>query len=112
MAGLETPTGTGIRAANSVRENWHLAALSGVGPSENLTPQEYGHRLATAVPEISAALDKIVYAYVRVSYGKHDLNREDRFNVARAWPEVRNHLLRRALRRAFPFKFHLKRSES
>jgi transglutaminase-like putative cysteine protease len=90
----------------------YLAALSGVGPSENLTPQEYGHRLATAVPEISAALDKIVYAYVRVSYGKHDLNSEDRFNVARAWPQVRNHLLRRALRRAFPFKFYLKRSES
>jgi len=90
----------------------YLAALSGVGPSENLTPQEYGHKLATAVPEISAALDKIVYAYVRVSYGKHDLNSEDRFNVARAWPQVRNHLLRRALRRAFPFKFYLKRLES
>ncbi len=90
----------------------YLAALSGVGPRENLTPQEYGHRLATAVPEIAAALDKIVYAYVCVSYGKDDLNSEDRFNVARAWPQVRNHLLRRALRSALPFKFYLKRSES
>ena len=90
----------------------YLAALSGVGPRENLTPQEYGHRLATAVPEISAALDKIVYAYVCVSYGKDDLNSEDRVNVARAWPQVRNHLLRRALRSALLFKFYLKRSES
>jgi len=90
----------------------YLAALSGVGPRENLTPQEYGHRLATAVPEISTALDKIVYAYVCVSYGKDDLNSEDRFNVARAWPQVRNHLLRRALRSALLFKFYLKRSES
>lgn len=90
----------------------YLAALSGVGPRENLTPQEYGHRLATAMPEISAALDKIVCAYVRVSYSKHDLNIEDRFNIARAWSQVRNHLLRRALRRALSFKFYLKRSES
>jgi len=90
----------------------YLAALSGVGPRENLTPQEYGHMLATAVPEISAALDKIVYAYVCVSYGKDDLNSEDRVNVARAWPQVRNHLLRRALRSALLFKFYLKRSES
>lgn len=90
----------------------YLAALSGVGPKENLTPQEYGRRLATAVPEMSAALDKIVSTYVRVSYSNHDLNSEDRFNVARAWPQVRNHLLRRALHGALPFKFYLKRSKS
>ena len=90
----------------------YLAALSGVGPSENLTPQEYGYRLATAVPEMSAALGKIVSAYVRVSYGKYDLNSEDRFNIARAWLQVRNHLLRRALRRALTFKLFWKRSES
>jgi len=90
----------------------YLAALSGVGPRENLTPQEYGRRLAAAVPEMSAALDEIVYTYVRVSYSEHDLDSEDRYNIARAWPQVRNHLLRRALHRALPFKFHAKRSES
>jgi hypothetical protein len=90
----------------------YLAALSGVGPKENLTPQEYGRRLATAVPEMSAALDKIVSTYVRVSYSNHDLNNEDRLNVARAWPQVRNHLLRRALHGALPLKFYLKRSKS
>jgi transglutaminase-like putative cysteine protease len=88
----------------------YLAELSGAGPKENLTPQEYGRRLASAVPGISAALDKIVSAYVRVSYSRHDLSREDRSNVARAWPQVRNHLLRRALQSAIPFKFHSKRS--
>jgi Domain of unknown function (DUF4129) len=90
----------------------YLAALSGVGPKEDLTPQEYGRRLATAVPEMAAALDKIVSAYVRISYSKHDLNSEDRFNIARAWPQVRKHLLRRALYGALPFKFYLKRSKS
>jgi len=90
----------------------YLAALSGVGPRENLTPQEYGRRLAAVVPEMSAALDEIVHTYMRVSYSKHDLNSEDRSNIAGAWPQVRNHLLRRALRRALPFKFHLKRSKS
>jgi len=87
----------------------YLAALSGVGPREDLTPQEYGRRLATAMPEISAALDKIVSTYVRAYYSKHDLNSEDRSNIARAWPQVRNHLLRRALHSALPFKFYLKR---
>jgi transglutaminase-like putative cysteine protease len=87
----------------------HLAALSGVGPKENFTPQEYGRRLAAAVPKMSAALDEIVDTYVRVSYSKHDLNSEDRSNIARAWPEVRNHLLRRALHSALPFKLHLRR---
>jgi transglutaminase-like putative cysteine protease len=90
----------------------YLAALSGMGPRENWTPQEFGRSLAAMVPEMSAALDAIVHAYMRVSYSKHDLNSEDRSVIARAWPQVRNHLLRRALHRASPFKFHLKHSES
>jgi hypothetical protein len=90
----------------------YLGALIGVGPRENLTPQEYGRRLAAVVPKMSAALDEIVHTYTRVSYSEHDLNSEDRSNIRRAWPQVRNHLLRRALRRALPFKFHLKRSKS
>jgi transglutaminase-like putative cysteine protease len=90
----------------------YLAALSGVGPRENSTPQEYGRRLAAVVPEMSAALDKIIYAYVRVSYSKHNLNSEDRSNIAKAWPQVRNHLLRHALHSVLPFKSHAKRSRS
>ncbi len=90
----------------------YLAALSGMGPRENLTPQEFGHSLAAVVPEMSAALDAIVHTYMRESYSKHDLNSEDRSVIARAWPQVRNHLLRRALHRAWPFKFHLKHPKS
>jgi transglutaminase-like putative cysteine protease len=90
----------------------YLAALTGMGPRENLTPQEFSRSLGAVVPEMSAALDEIVHSYMRVSYGKHDLNREDRFVIARAWPEVRSYLLRRALHRAFPFKLHTKRSKS
>jgi len=89
-----------------------LAALSGMEPRENLTPQEYGRRLATAVPEIAAALDQIVYTYMRVTYGKHKLNSEDRSSVAKAWPQVRNHLLWHALHSVLPFRFHSKRSKS
>jgi hypothetical protein len=90
----------------------YLAALSGMGPRENLTPQEFGRSLAALVPEMSAALDEIIHTYVRLSYSKHDLNSEDRSVIARAWPQVRNHLLRRALHSALPFKFQLKRSKS
>ncbi|MFW6102380.1 MAG: DUF4129 domain-containing transglutaminase family protein, partial [Chloroflexota bacterium] len=89
-----------------------LAALSGMEPRENLTPQEYGRRLATAVPEIAAALEQIVYTYMRVTYSKHKLNSEDRSSVAKAWPEVRNHLLWHALHSILPFRFHSKRSKS
>jgi len=90
----------------------YLAALSGMGPRENLTPQEFGRSLAAVVPQMSAALDEIVHTYVRLSYSRHDLNSEDRSVIARAWPQVRNHLLRHALHRAFPFRFHLKRPKS
>jgi transglutaminase-like putative cysteine protease len=90
----------------------YLAALSGMGPRENLTPQEYGRRLAAAVPEMSASLDEIVRTYVRVSYSEHDLNSRDRYDIARAWPQVRNYLLRHALHSALPSKFRTKWSES
>ncbi len=90
----------------------HLAALGGMGPRESLTPQEFGRSLAAVVPGTSAALDEIIHTYVRVSYSRHDLDSEDRSIITRAWPQVRNHLLRRALRRAFPFKFHWKRPKS
>jgi len=90
----------------------YLAALSGTGPKENLTPHEYGRRLAAAVPEMSAGLCKIIHTYVRVSYSKHSLSNEDRFDIARAWPQVRNHLLRRALHRISPFKLRTKQSKS
>jgi hypothetical protein len=88
----------------------YLAALSRVGPRENLTPHEYGRKLAAVVPEMSAALDKIVDTYVRASYSQHNLNSEDRANIEKAWPQVRNHLLRRALNSALPFKFYSKGS--
>ena len=90
----------------------HLAALSRMGPTETLTPQEYGRKLAAAVPEMAAALDQIVRTYVRVSYSKHGVNSEDRSNVARAWPQARNHLLRYALTRIIPSRAHLRHSGS
>jgi transglutaminase-like putative cysteine protease len=83
----------------------YLAILSGLGPRENLTPQEYGRKLAAAVPQMAAALNQIVHTYVRASYSNHDLSGEDRSNIAKAWPRVRNHLLRHALHRAVSLKF-------
>ena len=83
----------------------YLAVLSRMGPRENLTPQEYGCRLAAAVPEMATALDKIIHTYVRVSYSSHGVNSEDRTNVAQAWPQVRDHLLRYALLSALRFGF-------
>lgn len=88
----------------------YLAALSGAGPRANLTPQEYGRKLAAAVPEMAAALDQIVSTYMRVSYSRHDLSSEDRSSIGKAWPQVRNHLLRRALRRIIPSKARLEQS--
>jgi transglutaminase-like putative cysteine protease len=89
----------------------YLAALSGVGPRENLTPQEYGRKLAAAVPEMAEALDQIVHTYMRASYSKHSLDSEDRSRIAKAWPQVRNHLLRHALHRVLSFRFPSKRSK-
>jgi len=83
----------------------HLAALSGLGPRKSLTPQEYGHELAAAVPRMAAALNQIVYTYVRASYSNHDVSSEDRSNIAKAWPQVRNQLLRHALRSAVSLRF-------
>jgi transglutaminase-like putative cysteine protease len=89
----------------------YLAALGGLGPKENLTPQEYGCKLAASVPGMAAPLNQIVYAYVRASYSNHDLSSEDRSSIAKAWPQVRNHLLRHALHRAVSLKFRTKWSE-
>jgi hypothetical protein len=86
----------------------HVAALSGMGPRENLTPQEYGRKLAAAVPEMAAALEQIVHTYVRASYSKHGVNSEDRAKVAEAWPQVRGHLLRYAVIRLIPSRARLK----
>ncbi|MFU8796666.1 MAG: DUF4129 domain-containing transglutaminase family protein, partial [Dehalococcoidia bacterium] len=80
----------------------YLAALSGLGPQDNLTPYEYGKRLTTAAPEISTPLQRIVDTYVRSCYGQHGITDEDRRQVAEAWPPVRNHLVRRALRGLVP----------
>lgn len=80
----------------------YLAALSGLGPQDNLTPYEYGSRLTTAVPEVSASLERIVDTYVRTCYRQHGITEEDRRKVAEAWPPVRNHLVRRALRGLLP----------
>jgi transglutaminase-like putative cysteine protease len=83
----------------------YLASLSGLGPRENLTPHEYGRKLAAAVPRMEAPLNQIVRTYVRASYSSHGLSSEERFSIARAWPQVRNHLLRHALRGALSLKF-------
>ncbi len=82
----------------------YLAALSGLGPEERLTPYEYGRRLTTALPEISGPLDRIVDTYVRSYYGQRDVSNEDRLRIAEVWPQVRNHLLRHALRGLLPWK--------
>jgi len=82
-----------------------IATLIGLGPQDNLTPYEYAHRLATAVPEVSVPLDRIVDAYVRDRYGRSGITGQDRLRIAEAWPKVRNHLLRHVLRGLLPARF-------
>ena len=89
----------------------YLAALGGMGPRENLTPQEYGRKLAATVPEMAAALNQIVHAYVRASYSNHSLNSEDRSAIAKTWPQVRHHLLRHALHSVLPLGLCRKRGK-
>ena len=89
----------------------YLAALSGMGPRQTLTPQEYGRQLAATVPGMATSLDRILHAYMRVSYSNHSLSNEDRSGVTKAWPQVRNHLLRYALRSTLPSRFHGKRPQ-
>jgi transglutaminase-like putative cysteine protease len=90
----------------------YLAALGGMGPRENLTPQEYGRKLAATVPEMATALNQIVHAYVRASYSNHSLDSEDRSVIAKAWPQVRHYLLRHALHCVLPLGFCRKRGKS
>lgn len=80
----------------------YLAALSQIGPQESLTPYEYGRRLRGALPYLSEALDRMVAIYVRTCYSSRDLSDEDRSQIAEAWPQVRNALLRRAFRSVLP----------
>ena len=80
----------------------YLASLSRLGPSESLTPYEYGRILGAAEPDISPALDRIVDSYVGTCYGRRTLSSEDRSHIASAWPLVRNRLLRRALSGLLP----------
>ena len=80
----------------------YLAALCGLGPEKSFTPYEYGRKLATALPEVSVSLDRIVDAYVRDRYGQRGVTDLERVQIAEAWPQVRNHLLRRALRGLLP----------
>jgi transglutaminase-like putative cysteine protease len=90
----------------------YLAALSGLGPKDNLTPQEYGRKLAEAVPRMEAALNRIVHIYVRASYSNHDLSGEDSSEIAEAWPRVRNSLLGHAVRTALSLRFLKKSPEA
>ena len=83
----------------------YLAALGRLGSRENSTPYEYGRKLGMALPDLSPALDRIVEAYVRACYGWRDLSNEDRAQIAESWPQVRNGLLRRALRSLIPTRF-------
>jgi transglutaminase-like putative cysteine protease len=90
----------------------YLAGLSGLGPRRNLTPQEYGRNLAAAVPTAATAVKQIVATYIRASYSNHDLTTGDRSDIARAWLQVRGHLLRHALHRALSLKFLKESSEA
>jgi hypothetical protein len=83
----------------------YLATLSGLGPSDRLTPYEYGRVLSGAVPDVSADLDAVVDTYVRACYGRSDLTHEEQSRITQAWPRVRNGLLRRAIHGLLPRRF-------
>ena len=82
-----------------------LAALSRLAPQASLTPYEYGRRLSAAMPNVSAELNSLVDAYVRVCYGGCRVTADDGSHVALAWPRVRDGLLRRAIRGLLPRRF-------
>jgi transglutaminase-like putative cysteine protease len=83
----------------------YLATLSGLGPSDRLTPYEYGRVLSGAVPDVSADLDAVVDTYVRACYGRSDLTHEEQSRITQAWPRVRNGLLLRAIHGLLPRRF-------
>ncbi len=75
-----------------------LATWARLQPQPWLTPQEYGQRLAAALPSRGVAIGLLVDAYGRWRYGKRAGSPEDRQELRGAWLSLRGALLKRMLR--------------
>ena len=77
-----------------------LGAMASFPMREHQTPHQWGSRLAAAMPEQQAAIQRIVNAYTRQTYsGRTPADADDSSGISEAWKTIRFPLALYALRR-------------
>lgn len=76
-----------------------LGALGGLTYQKNQTPAEYARHLAMTFPQAAADLRILGNAHAISRYSSRQVSPSELDQLGRAWPNIRNLLIRRAYRR-------------
>ncbi len=76
-----------------------LAQLAGLKPRPWQTPLEFADRLRAEVGDVGADIETVFGAFVRVRFGRRQLDEAEQARVAAAWSRLRGRILRRILTR-------------
>ncbi len=75
-----------------------LGRLASVGPATHQTPFQYRQRLSNVMPDHRVPVSVITDHYVRSTYGRKELDDEQREELTEAWRSLRMTMLLRILR--------------
>ena len=75
-----------------------LGRLASIGPATHQTPFQYRQRLSNAMPDHRVPVSVIIDHYVRSTYGRKELDDEQREELTEAWRRLRMPMLLRILR--------------
>lgn len=76
-----------------------LARLAGLRPRPWQTPLEFADRLRAEVGDVSADIETVFGAFVRVRFGRRQLDEAEQARVSVAWGRLRGRIIRRILTR-------------
>jgi transglutaminase-like putative cysteine protease len=76
-----------------------LAQLAGLRPRPWQTPLEFAERLRAEVGDVGADIETVFGAFVRVRFGRRQLDEAEQARVAAAWGRLRSRIVRRILTR-------------
>jgi len=76
-----------------------LAQLAGLKPYPWQTPLEFADRLRTEVADAAADIETVFGAFVRVRFGRRQLDPAEQAQVSAAWARLRGRIIRRILTR-------------
>ncbi len=74
-----------------------LAGLAHLGPQLSQTPYEFGHELAARLPSVGRHVEFICDTYVRTTYGRQTIPRQEQVMLDESWRRVRGRVLRRVI---------------